>query len=435
MKHQRIHSPFSSRYATTIIIGAGHAGLSMSHQLEKLGIDHVILERGEVANSWKTERWDSLKLLTPNWQCKLPGFSYGKEFQGEHPDEFMSMTELHRFIEQYAATLLAPIHCGVTVNSVHLDSLGYKVTTNSGDWYCRSLVIATGAFNTPSLPGWASQIDADIVQLTSKDYKNPNQLEQGPVLVVGGSATGLQLAEEIHNSGRPVTLAMGEHVKMPRQYRGRDIFWWMEHSQIASEFIAESNDLQRLRKLPSPQLIGNNEHSIFDLNLLQDQGVKIVGRLMNANQHQFQFTGALANICQLADLKLKRLLKRFDELAVDLEVTEDPEYFPATLVASEPILSLSSKQIKTVIWATGLRPDYSWLKLPVFNHKGELKHSGGIVHSPGVYVLGLPFMRRRHSSYIHGINDDTSDLARDIQQFLCHQHKLGDSRTRTACNL
>lgn len=421
MKHQRIHSNHTLRYSTTIIIGAGHAGLSMSYQLDKLGIDHVILERGEIANSWKTERWDSLKLLSPNWQCKLPGFSYGKEFHGDHPDGFMSMPEVCRFIEQYAEAISAPVHRGVEVRSVHADPLGYRVITNQGEWYCQTLVIATGAFNTPSIPKFAADINSNINQLTSKEYKNPDQLDHGNVLIVGGSATGLQLAKEIQSSGRPVTLAMGEHVKMPRQYRGRDIFWWMEQTRIAGEYIAENDDLRRLRKLPSPQLIGDQEHPIFDLNYLQEQGVQVVGRLMNANERHFQFSGALANICKLADLKLNRLLKRFDECAESLGITEEPEQFQATKVDADPVLNIQTDQVKTVIWATGLKPDYSWLKLPVLNNKGELMHSGGIVHSPGVFALGLPFMRRRHSSYMHGINHDVADIANHLKSFLDSQ--------------
>jgi putative flavoprotein involved in K+ transport len=416
-----------SQFIDTIVIGAGPAGLAMSQQLSQRGIDHVVLERGQVANSWRTERWDSLKLLSPNWQTRLPAMAYS----GADPDGFMDMPELIRFLDDYAQQMTAPIHTDVTVSSVcalddayirnNIRNKGYAVVTNRGQWNCRSLVIATGAFNIPVIPNVSQFVSSSTQMLTSHQYKNPDQLEKDGVLVVGASATGLQLASEIQASGRQVTLAAGEHVRMPRTYRGMDIFWWMQHTGIASESLAQIDDVSRVRNLPSPQLIGSSDRSIFDLNRLTEQGVQLTGRLMNANDNGLQFSGSLHNVCKLADLKMARLLKRFDQWAEQNDLATslpEPQNFDPTRVANFSLLQLKSKDIKTIIWATGYRPDYSWLQLPVFNRKGQLMHSGGVVNSPGVYVLGLPFLRRRNSSFIHGVADDACELALHLVEYL-----------------
>ena len=405
-----------ARSIDTVIIGAGQAGLAMSHQLAQRGIDHVVLERGEIANSWRTERWDSLKLLSPNWQTRLPGMAYS----GSNPDGFMDMPELIRFLDNYARSITAPIHTDVTVKSVCAVNKGYAVVTNRGQWNCRALVIATGAFNIPVVPKVSQSVSSSTRMLTSHQYKTPDQLDAGGVLVVGASATGLQLAGEIQASGRQVTLAVGEHVRMPRTYRGKDIFWWMQQTGVANESIAKADDINRIRNLPSPQLIGSKEHAIFDVNTVKQQGVNVTGRLMNANDNGFQFSGSLANVCKLADLKMARLLKRFDQWAREnpCEVDEECTQFADTQIDSSPTLTIADKAINTVIWATGYRPDYSWLNLPVLDRKGRLQHRGGVVDCPGVYVLGLPFLRRRNSSFIHGVADDACELAEHLNSYL-----------------
>ncbi len=212
------------RRTTTIIIGAGAAGLAMSWRLTASGIDHVLLERGEVANSWRTERWDSLRLLTPNWQSRLPGYAYS----GSDPDGFRTMPETVDFISGYAATFSAPVETHTQVTSVRTDDGGYRVSTNTGEWRSRSVVIASGACNVASVPAIAETLPTTIRSVTPMSYRNPDQLPAGGVLIVGASATGVQLAQEIQASGRPVTLAVGEHVRAERTYRGRDILWWMD---------------------------------------------------------------------------------------------------------------------------------------------------------------------------------------------------------------
>ena len=263
------------RRVTTTVIGAGHAGLAMSKCLTDRSIDHVVLERGGVANSWRTERWDSLRLLTPNWQSRLPGFGY----EGDDPDGFRNMAETIGFIERYARVISAPVETNTRVTSLRENDGGFLVSTDRGDWHCRTVVLATGACNCPSIPTVAGKLADDIVTFTPLAYRNPGQLPDGGVLVVGASASGTQLAYEIHRSGRPVTISVGEHIRAPRVYRGRDIEWWMDVAGVHDERYDEVDDITRARRVPSLQLNGSDNRMTLDLNLLTSMGVKLVGRL------------------------------------------------------------------------------------------------------------------------------------------------------------
>ncbi|MCP4336081.1 MAG: NAD(P)-binding domain-containing protein [Gammaproteobacteria bacterium] len=402
-----------------VIIGAGHSGLAMSQCLTECSVDHVVLERGEVANSWKQERWDSLRLLTPNWQTRLPGLAYS----GNDPDGYMNVAELSRFLEHYAQHISAPLHLNTTVTAVSTYADGYQVVTDRGSWHCDSLVIATGACNIANVPKIAEFAPSSIRMLTPQQYRNPDQLDQAGVLVVGASASGLQLAEEIHRSSRPVTLAIGEHVRLPRTYRGKDIQWWMDKLGIFDERFDEIDDLNRGRNLPSPQLIGTAQRSSLDLNRLLDQGVSLRGRLAGFAEGKAQFSGSLANTCELADLKMNRLLNRIDEYALEHNMEA---YIAAAqrdakthVETDAPLLmDLQNSNIKTILWATGYRPDYAWLDLPVVDPKGRIRHRGGIVDHPGMYLLGTPLLRRRKSSFIHGAEDDARDLSQHLVSYL-----------------
>jgi putative flavoprotein involved in K+ transport len=296
--------------------------------------------------------------------------------------------------------------------------------TDDQTWRSPTVVLATGAFNLPKIPAVASAVPGSVDMVTSKDYRSPHQLPDGGVLVVGASATGIQIAAEVHASGRPVTIAVGEHVRMPRTYRGRDVMWWMERSGILDERFDEVDDVVRVRNLASPQLIGTPDHLTLNLNTLTSLGVRLVGRLVGFDGSRAQFSGSLRNMCTLADLKMRRLLGTFDEWAqtcgVDAEV-EDPERFPPTGVDAAPALTvdLDKEQIRTIVWATGLKPDYSWLDVPVLDRKGQLRHEGGVVtDSPGLYRIGLTMLRRRKSSYIHGAEDDARDLTDHLASYL-----------------
>jgi putative flavoprotein involved in K+ transport len=261
------------------------------------------------------------------------------------------------------------------------------------------------------------------------EYRHPGELPDGGVLVVGASATGVQLAHEIQRSGRPVTLAVGEHVRGPRVYRGMDIHWWMEAAGVLDERHDEVDDIVRARRVPSMQLAGSPGRETFDLNALTDIGVKLVGRLAGIKDGHAQFSGSLRNKCALADLKLGRLLDTVDEWAaangMDDEVSPPHRFAPTVVPESPPLgLDLTSGEIRTIMWATGFRPDYSWLDTPVLDRKGQIRHDGGVVDSPGMYLIGMPFLRRRKSSFIDGARDDARDLVDELAAFLDRQAAL-----------
>jgi len=404
--------------APVIIIGAGHAGLAMSRCLSERSIEHVILERDSVASSWRS-RWDSLRLLTPNWLTRLPGCRYS----GPDPDGFMDAAEVVRFVEDYATLIGAPVQTETTVRSVTPCADGYVVRTDRGDYRARAVVLASGAFSIPNVPKAAAAFPDSVAQFTPQDYRRPSQLPDGGVLVVGASATGLQLAEEIQRSGRPVVLSVGEHVRMPRTYRGLDIQYWMKSTGLLDESWERVDDIVRARRVPSPQLVGTPERVTLDLNRLTDLGVSLVGRFVGVNGGRAQFSGGLPNHCAMADLKMGRLLGTIDEWIrqADLDRAVSPvERFDATRVPGNPRLALDigSGEIGSVVWATGFRPDYGWLDVPVFDPRGRLKHEGGVIAAPGLYTLGLTFLRRRKSSFIHGAEDDARDLTRHLAGYL-----------------
>jgi putative flavoprotein involved in K+ transport len=396
--------------------------LAISRCLSERSIEHVVLERGQVANSWRTERWDSLRLLTPNWQSRLPGYGY----EGDDPDGFRTMPETVAFIDRYAQRISAPVETQTTVTSLRGNDSGYVVTTDQGEWRCRTAVIATGACNIASIPSCAADVPSSIRTLTPMQYRNPDQIEQGGVLVVGASATGIQLANEIHRSGRPVTLAVGEHIRAPRLYRGKDIMWWMEHAGVHQERYDEVDDIVRARNVPSLQLVGSPERATLDLNALTAIGVKLVGRLAGIRDGKAQFSGSLRNQCALSDLKMNRLLDTFDVWAaansLDSEI-EAPTRFAPTHVEGSPLLGLdlAGGGIKTIVWATGYRPDYSWLHVPVLDRKGQIRHEGGVTASPGMYLMGMQFLRRRKSALIDGAADDARDLSAHLAAYLGRQ--------------
>lgn len=400
---------------TTVIIGAGQSGLAMSKHLTDRSIDHVLLERGQVANSWRKERWDSLRLLTPNWQSRLPGYAY----DGSEPDGYMTMPEVVHYLQTYGHVVRAPVQAGTQVMRVSRVDGGYEVMTNRQAWRCRAVVIASGACNVATVPSLAGHLPRSIVSITPMEYRNPAQLPDGGVMIVGASATGVQLAAEIHASGRNVVLSAGEHVRLPRVYRGRDIKWWMDVIGAMDVRYDAVDDLGRARRLPSLQLIGTPERRSIDLKNLRQAGIEIVGRLVGLHDGKAQFSGSLANQCALADLKMNRMLASIDAWISASEqegrFAEPCRYEPTNIGPQTRLdIDLSDGNIRTVIWATGYRPDYSWLDVPVFDRKGRILHDGGVVSAPGMYVMGLPFMRRRKSSFIDGAGDDAADLAEHL---------------------
>jgi putative flavoprotein involved in K+ transport len=346
----------------------------------------------------------------------------------------MTMAEVVGFVSRYAEVTKAPVRTQTAVTSVTRVDDGYRVVTDRGEFRARSVMLASGACNLAAVPAaLRDALPPSIHSLTALEYRNPAQLADGGVLIVGGSATGVQLADEVRRSGRRVVLAIGEHVRLPRTYRGRDVLWWMEASGVWNQRYDEIDDLSRARKLPSPQLVGTPERTTLDINTLSAAGVEIAGRLAAVRDGRALFSGGLRNLFALADLKMNRLLDTFDEwargngantaanTAANAAVnTAPPERFEPTHVPDKPRLDLdlSGGAIQTVIWATGFRPDYRWLHVPVVDGKGHLRHDGGVVDSPGLYAIGLPVLRRRKSSFIHGAEDDARDLTDHLVRYL-----------------
>ncbi|WP_353000548.1 NAD(P)-binding domain-containing protein [Mesorhizobium sp. M0808] len=403
-----------------MIVGAGHAGLAMSRCLAERSIDHVLLERGEIAHTWRTERWDSLRLLTPNWQSRLPGFRY----DGDDPDGYRTMPEVIDFLGNYAKAIAAPVRTHTTVTSVRSDGAGYVVRTDHGEWRCRTVVLASGACNIARLPDLAVRVPPSVAMLTAQSYRNPAQVADGGVMVVGASSSGTQIAQELQRSGRQVTLSVGEHIRAPRVYRGKDLEWWMDAAGVLDERYDEVDDIRRARRVPSLQLAGTPDRTTLDLNALVDLGVRLVGRLAGITEDaKAQFAGSLRNMCALSDLKMARLLDLIDEWARanGLDATVGPpDRLPPTRVEDNPPLGLdlTGGAIRTIIWATGYKPDYSWLELPVLDRKGHLRHDGGVAEHPGMYLMGMQFLRRRKSALIDGAGDDARDLSDHLASYL-----------------
>jgi putative flavoprotein involved in K+ transport len=400
------------RRTEAVVIGGGQAGLAMSRCLSQYGIDHVVIERGRVGERWRSERWDSLRLLSPNWHTRLPGFRY----DGPDPDGFMRVGELVGLLERYARTIDAPVEERTTVQGVEAGGRGYRVSTDRGSFEARSVVIATGHCDVPYVPPVAAGLPADVVQLVPSRYRRASQLPPGGVLVVGASASGVQLADEIHASGRPVTLAAGRHNRLPRVYRGRDIVWWLDAMGVFDETTEGVLDLERARRQPSLQLVGRPDRQTLDLPALERRGVRLAGRVQSIEGARVRFADDLVAHTAAADARLARLVQRIDAFAaengLDGEVGPPEPFTPFLWPSPAPAeLDLRQAGIRSVVWATGYTRQYPWLRVPVLDERGEIRHEGGVTAAAGLYVLGLYFLRRRKSSFIDGVGQDAIELA------------------------
>ena len=398
----------------TVVIGGGQAGLAVSRSLTERHSSHVVLERGRIGERWRSERWDSLRLLTPRWQARLPGWSYN----GSDPDGYMTRDELVSYLEEYASSFDAPVRTGVTVERVSARGGGFDVVTDQGAWHTRNVVVATGDCQTPLVPDFARDLPGGVYQVGPTRYRNPESLPDGGVLVVGASATGLQLAAEIHSSGRPVTLAVGRHTRLPRTYRGRDIMAWLDEMGVLDERAEDVRDLEASRSQPSLQLVGTPGRSTLDLSVAQRLGIRLVGRARSVAGHVVHFGDNLVEDAAAADFKMIGLLRRIDEYIDGLSNRRafPTEPFPSlTGVSDGPAsMDLASAGIRTVLWATGFRRSYPWLHLPVLDQRGEIRHDRGITPHAGLYVVGLRFLRRRNSSFLDGQRNDAEEIADHI---------------------
>jgi putative flavoprotein involved in K+ transport len=396
----------------TLILGAGHAGLAVSRLLTDAGRDHVVLDRARVAERWRSERWDSLHLLTPNWMTRLPGWCY----TGPDPDGFLSSGELVRHLERYAASFRAPVIPDTTVVEITATSgpgcARFRVVTDSGEWHARQIVVATGPNGRARLPAGLSGRSERVELITANSYRNPAALVPGGVLVVGASASGVQIADELIRTGRDVVLAVGRHTRMPRRYRGLDSFWWLEATGRLARTIHEVPNIAAARREASLQLIGRAEPRLRDLDLraLHARGVRLLGRLEDIQGSVASFRADLGDQVTDADRRMHRFLdavdRYIDKAGLSREVL--PPVRPRPLYLPVPVtrLDLAGEHIGTVIVAAGYRPDHPWLHIPVLAPDGSIRQQRGVTPAPGLYVVGQNFQHRRDSSFIDGARHD-----------------------------
>ncbi len=398
----------------TVVIGAGHAGLAVSRLLTEAGRDHVVLDRGQVAERWRSERWDSLHLLTPNWMTRLPGWRY----PGHDSEGYMAAGELVTHLEQYAESFAAPVRTGTTVLSVTAAAPGYRVATDQETWLSRHVVVATGPWGTPRVPEGVDPTASGLHLTTASRYRNPGALPDGGVLVVGASSSGVQIADELARAGRRVVLAVGRHTRMPRRYRGMDVFWWLERTGRLGRTIDEVSNRAAARNEPSLQLVGHNDPDRYvenlDLAELATRGVRVTGRLRELRDGVASFQDNLAASVAEADARMHRFLDAVDEhvdrsgLGSEVWASVRPRPFIADEIPAR--LNLSAEGVGTVLLATGYRPHHPWLHVPVTSPDGSIRQHRGITPAPGLYVVGQRFQHRRDSGFIDGARHDAQSV-------------------------
>ena len=403
----------------TVIVGAGHAGLAVSRLLSAAGHEHVILERGRVAERWRSQRWDSLHLVTPSWMTRLPDWRY----DGPDPDGYLSAAAFADFLDDYATSFRAPVIGSVTVEDVSPaepgSGHGYVVVTDAGVWRARHAVLATGPHGTPQIPGAVRTGALGSVELvTAQQYRNPAQLPPGGVLVVGASASGVQIADELARAGRPVVLAVGRHTRMPRSYRGMDIYWWLASTGRLARTVDDVHSVSAVRREPSPQLVGRAGDGNLDLAVLQTHEVRLTGRLEGIADGRAWFRDDLARSVATAERQMHRLLDAADDYAARAGL--DAEICPPRRPAAIPLpltptsVNLDVERIGTVLLATGYRPHHPWLHLPITGPDGSIQQYRGITAAPGMYVVGQRFQHRRDSAFIDGARHDAETVVRHL---------------------
>jgi putative flavoprotein involved in K+ transport len=391
------------------VIGAGQAGLAVSRLLTDAGVDHVVLERGRTGERWRSRPWEALRLLTPNWMSRLPG----RHYTGPDPAGYMPAREVGHYLTSYAHAFTAPVVHGADVESVRSAGAGYRVATTAGRWIAGNVVVATGWCDRPSVPATASSLDPRLVQRTAATFRSAADLPDGGVLVVGASASGVQLADEIAAGGRPVTLAVGSHTRLPRTYRGMDILWWLDIMGVLDRrtpvHVAPGGSAAE----PSVQLVGRPDARDVDLRSLQDRGVALLGRLQGGEGTRLRFAPDLAGTTARADERLTALLRRIDGYARAVGLEDEISPAPTGVPAIRPVaptteLDLGAAGIRSVVWATGYRRSYPWLHVPVLDPGGDIRHVAGTTAAPGLHVVGMRLQTRRSSTFLDGVRHDAA---------------------------
>jgi putative flavoprotein involved in K+ transport len=401
----------------TVIIGGGHAGLTMSYYLSQLGREHLILERGRVAERWSSERWDSFCFQFPNWTIEAPGYKY----QSDKPEDFAPGREIVRFIQDYATFIKAPAHCGVEVTSLERasDSGRYLLTTNNGTIDAANVVIATGPYQRAAIPTMSSDIPKNFFQVHSSAYHNPNQLPPGAVLVVGSGASGCQIADDLQQSGRRVYLSVGRHSRVPRRYRGQDFAYWGAALK-RTEQIVDTVPLN-LRKGAELLLTGANGGYDVDLRAMAARGIVLLGHLQGMKDSDLILADDLGQNLAKGDESFENLKKAVDEYVTKAGLAvpeEEQSEISITKEISTPVsqLNLQDAGVSAIVWASGFRCDFDWVKLPIFDDSGEPVHRRGVTQFPGIYFLGLRWLYKRKSAFLlrAGPSEDAAYLAEQI---------------------
>nr|WP_308129128.1 MSMEG_0569 family flavin-dependent oxidoreductase [Actinoplanes polyasparticus] len=401
----------SDGHVSVAVIGGGQAGLAMSWHLRQSGADHVVFERDRIGHEWRDRRWDSFCLVTPNWQCRLPGYAYS----GDDPDGFMAGSEVVTFLEKYAASFDPPLREGVRVSRLRRTGNAFELLTSDGRVTADQVVIATGGYHRPAMPRLAEKFPSGVVQLHSSQYRNPEQLPDGDVLVVGTGQSGCQIAEDLHLAGRRVHLAVGSAPRAARRYRGRDTLAWLEEMGHYDKSVHEFGDADEVRLRANHYMTGRDGGRDIDLRLFAQQGMQLHGRLLSVDDTTATFGDDLARNLDNADAVAEGIKDAIDAYVerAGLDAPAETRYEPVwTPGVPSPALDLAD--VAGVVWATGFHRDHRWIEVPVFDGRGYPTHDRGVTSCPGLYFLGLPWQHTWGSGRFAGVARDAEHLAGQI---------------------
>ncbi|MEO1589779.1 MAG: MSMEG_0569 family flavin-dependent oxidoreductase [Cyanobacteria bacterium J06632_22] len=399
-----------ARHASVIIIGGGQAGLSISYCLKQLDIDHIVFEKEKIAHSWRSKRWDTFCLVTPNWQCTLPGYTY----PGSDPNGFMQRDEIVQYIEDYARGFDPPLQEGVAVNRVCQVDGRYEVATSQGNYTANQVVVATGGYHHPKIPRMAERLPATVTQLHSSQYKNPEALPDGAVLVVGTGQSGCQIAEDLHLAGRQVHLSVGSAPRSPRMYRGKDVVDWLDQMGYYDLSIDEHPQKESVRTKTNHYVTGRGGGHEIDLRHFALEGMQLYGKLSEIKGRQLSFQNNLKENLEQADAVANSIKHTIDKYIAgnNIEAPTEPPYEPVWEPESSLLeQDLQQVNIQTVIWSTGYHMDFRWIDVPIFDGRGYPGHDRGVTGAEGLYFLGLPWLYTWGSGRFSGIARDAGYLA------------------------
>lgn len=404
---------------SVVVIGGGQAGLSMSYHLTSKGIDHVVLEKNRIGHSWRSQRWDSFCLVTPNWQCNLPGFPYA----GPEPDGFMKKDEIVAYLEAFAASFQPPVFEGVAVKQLRKLSNGlFEIQSTQGTFTANQVVVAVGGYHKPRIPRVAEKVPAHIQQIHSSEYRNPEQLPDGKILVIGSGQSGCQIAEDLHLAGRTVHLSVGSAPRVARRYRGRDVVEWladMGHYDMPVELHPQK---EAVRAKANHYVTGRDGGRDIDLRMRAVEGMQLHGRLEGCTDCVLHFADDLMKNLGNADQSSENIKNMIDGYIAEKNISapQDARYVPVWQPkGGDSSIDLNAENVKGIVWSVGFESSFDWIDLPIFNGKGYPNHYRGVSREPGIYFLGLPWLHTWGSGRFSGVARDSAYLLEQIEQQLC----------------